>query len=64
MSIYFDKHTTYKSTAEPTIEEEINGEEPLSEFGRGIGRIWSAKDICPFTASKGQNREAIEDPSR
>lgn len=36
MSIYFDRHTTYKSTAEPTIEEEINGEEPLSEFGRAL----------------------------
>ncbi len=46
MSIYFDRHTTYKSTAEPTIEEEINGEEPLSEFGRaleelGVKRIYA-----------------------
>ncbi len=46
MSIYFDRHTTYKSTAEPTIEEEINGEEPLSEFGRaleelGVERIYA-----------------------
>ncbi len=46
MSIYFDKHTTYKSPAKPTIEEEINGEEPLSEFGRaleelGVERIYA-----------------------
>lgn len=46
MSIYFDRHTTYKSPAEPTIEEEINGEEPLSEFGRaleelGVKRIYA-----------------------
>lgn len=39
MSIYFDRHTTYKSTAEPTIEEEINGEEPLSEFGRALKEL-------------------------
>lgn len=39
MSIYFDRHTTYKSTADPTIEEEINGEEPLSEFGRALKEL-------------------------
>ena len=36
MSIYMDKHTTYKSTAEPSIEDEINGTMPLSEFGRAL----------------------------
>jgi hypothetical protein len=39
MSIYFDRHTTYKSPAEPTIQEEINGEEPLSEFGRALKEL-------------------------
>jgi transposase len=39
MSIYFDKHTTYKSTAEPSIEDEINGTEPLSEFGRALQEL-------------------------
>lgn len=39
MSIYFDRHTTYKSTAEPTIEEEINGQQPLSEFGRALKEL-------------------------
>jgi hypothetical protein len=39
MSIYFDRHTTYKSTDEPTIEEEINGKEPLSEFGRALKEL-------------------------
>jgi transposase len=36
MSLYMDKHTTYKSTAEPSIEDEINGTQPLSEFGRAL----------------------------
>jgi hypothetical protein len=36
MSVYMDKHTTYKSTAEPSIEDEINGTAPLSEFGRAL----------------------------
>ena len=39
MSVYFDKHTTYKSTAEPSIEDEINGTEPLSEFGRALTEL-------------------------
>ena len=39
MSVYFDKHTTYKSTAEPSIEDEINGTEPLSEFGRALREL-------------------------
>jgi transposase len=36
MSVYMDKHTTYKSPAAPSIEDEINGTEPLSEFGRAL----------------------------
>ena len=39
MSIYFDRHTTYKSPSEPTIEDEINGTEPLSEFGRALREL-------------------------
>lgn len=38
-SIYLDKHTTYKSTAKPTIEEELNGEAPLSQFGRAVKEL-------------------------
>ena len=39
MSLYMDKHTTYKSTAEPSIEDEINGTMPLSEFGRALTEL-------------------------
>jgi len=39
MSVYMDKHTTYKSPAEPSIEEEINGTTPLSEFGRALTEL-------------------------
>ena len=39
MAIYLDKHTTYKSPAEPTLEDELNGTEPLSEFGRALGEL-------------------------
>lgn len=39
ISVYFDRHTTYKSPSEPTIEDEINGTEPLSEFGRALTEL-------------------------
>jgi len=39
MSVYMDKHTTYKSPAEPSIEDEINGTTPLSEFGRALTEL-------------------------
>jgi len=39
MSVYMDKHTTYKSPAEPSIEDELNGTEPLSEFGRALTEL-------------------------
>ena len=39
ISVYLDKHTTYKSTAKPTIEEELNSTEPLSQFERAMKEI-------------------------
>jgi hypothetical protein len=36
MRVYLDKHSTYKSTAKPTIEDELNDVAPLSEFGRAL----------------------------
>lgn len=39
MSLYMDKHTTYKSTGKPTIEDELNGTEPVSEFGRALEEL-------------------------
>ena len=35
-TIYLDKHTTYKSWAKPTIESELTGKEPLSQFKRAL----------------------------
>jgi transposase len=39
MSLYMDKHTTYKATGKPTIEDELNGTEPMSEFGRALEEL-------------------------
>jgi hypothetical protein len=38
-SIYIDKHTTYKSTKKPTIEDELENREPLSEVGRALKEL-------------------------
>jgi transposase-like protein len=39
MSVYLDKHTTYKSTGKPTLEDELNDTKPLSEFERALKEL-------------------------
>ena len=38
-SVYVDKHTTYKSTAEVSIEQELLGKKALSQFQRALGEL-------------------------
>jgi len=38
-SLYLDKLTTYKSTAEPTIEDELNNRKHLSQFERAAQKL-------------------------
>jgi DNA-binding Lrp family transcriptional regulator len=38
-SAYMDKHSTYKSQAEPTIEQELKGEVPKSQFERRLEEL-------------------------
>jgi len=35
-SVYLDKHSTYKSWAEPTIEEQLNDQRPMSQFEKSL----------------------------
>lgn len=40
LSIYLDKHTTYKSTAKLTVEDELNGRErQMSQFERSMDEL-------------------------
>jgi hypothetical protein len=39
LSVYLDKHTTYKSWAKPTIEDDLEGKKSLSQFGRALGEL-------------------------
>jgi len=38
-SVYLDMHSTYKSTAKPTTEENLRNAEPLSEFERAMKEL-------------------------
>ena len=39
LSVYLDKYKTYKSTAKPSIEDELNDREPLSDFERALKEL-------------------------
>jgi hypothetical protein len=36
---YVDKHTTYRSPAEPTVEDQLVGVQPESQFGRALREL-------------------------
>ena len=38
-SVYIDRHTTYKSTKKPSIEDELNNREPLTQVGRALEEL-------------------------
>ena len=39
LAVYADKHTTYKSPVEPTVDEQLAGVNPSSQFGRALGEL-------------------------
>lgn len=39
LSVYLDKHSTYKSNKKLTIEDELNNIDPLSQFGRALSEL-------------------------
>ena len=39
LAVYADKHSTYRSPAEPTLEEQLAGTAPQSQFGRALGEL-------------------------
>ena len=39
LKVYLDGHSTYKSSAKPTIQDELEGVEPLSEFERALKEL-------------------------
>ena len=39
LALYADKHTTYKSPAEPTVAEQLAGHKPRSQFERSLAEL-------------------------
>jgi hypothetical protein len=39
LTVYADRHTTYKSPAEPTVQEQLDGQAPRSQFQRGLAEL-------------------------
>lgn len=39
LALYADKHTTYRSPAEPMLQEQLTRAEPQSRFGRALGEL-------------------------
>jgi len=39
LAVYADKHTTYRSPAEPTVEEQLAGTKPKTQFGQALGEL-------------------------
>jgi hypothetical protein len=39
LAVYTDKHTTYKSPGEPTVEEQLAGQQPHSQFERSLTEL-------------------------
>jgi hypothetical protein len=39
LSVYLDKHTTYKSNGKPSLEDELNDTVPLSQFERALKEL-------------------------
>jgi transposase len=55
-SVYLDKHSTYKSPAEPTIEEQLNDQRPMSHFEKSLSELGT----CVIHANSPQAKGRVE----
>ena len=54
LAVYADKHTTYQSPAQPTVEEQLAGAKPTSQFGRALGEL--GVELIPAHAPQAKGR--------
>ena len=54
LAIYADQHTTYQSPAQPTMEEQLAGVDPTSQFGRALGELGVALIAAHSPQAKGR----------
>jgi hypothetical protein len=55
-SVYFDKHTTYKSPAKQTVEDELEDKKPMSQFERSLAEL----EVTIIHANSPQAKGRIE----
>ncbi len=55
-SVYLDKHTTYKSTAKQSIEDELEDIKPMSQFERSLSEL----EVTVIHANSPQAKGRIE----
>jgi transposase len=53
-SVYLDKHTTYKSGAAPTIDEQLSDQKPRSQFERSLAELGIAVIHANSPQAKGR----------
>ena len=54
LALYTDKHTTYKSPAAPTVEEQLAGRGPHSQFERSLAELGVAVIHAHSPQAKGR----------
>lgn len=54
LAVYADRHTTYKSPAEPTVEEQLEGRQPKSQFERCLAELGSQLIHAQSPQAKGR----------
>ena len=63
-SVYIDKHSTYKSTGKPSIEDQLNNKEPLTQVGRALKELGVDVIFADSPEAKGRverNFETFQD---
>jgi len=55
-SVYLDKHSTYKAQSEPTIEEQLNDQRPMSHFEKSLAELGT----CVIHANSPQAKGRVE----
>jgi hypothetical protein len=54
LAVYADKHSTYKSPGEPTLTEQLEGQEPMSQFERSLSELGIAMIHAHSPQAKGR----------
>lgn len=54
LALYADNHTTYRSPTEPTVEEQLAGTKPQSQFGRALTELGVELTAAHWPQAKGR----------